>query len=244
MKGVIIAMNPSVRIIDISHLVTHGNITEGAFILDGAYGYFPAGTIHLAVVDPGVGGTRRPILVETDRHIFVGPDNGIFSLIAARERLVRVVHLIEEKYFLPVVSRTFHGRDIYAPVTARLSLGALPALFGPQIDTQGLAAIESPPLERTKNSISGSVVYIDSFGNLITNITKDVLAGYPGRVFRVRIKTAKISGLMESYVGARAGLPIALIGSAGHLEIAVNRGMASKLLNAKTGDKVLVDIMR
>jgi S-adenosylmethionine hydrolase len=150
MKGVILSINPGARVVDITHFVTPQNIIEGAFILSQSCPRFPAGTIHVAVVDPGVGGKRNPILVETEGFFLIGPDNGLFSLVLEKERVKRVIRLTRREYFLPDVSTTFHGRDIFAPVAAHLSLGVDPASFGEPLETAPCTHAHSRCLVREK----------------------------------------------------------------------------------------------
>lgn len=235
MKGAILTVNPGAAIVDITHLVTPGNIVEGAFILNEAFRYFPDGTVHVCVVDPGVGGARRPLLLEMEGHLFVGPDNGVFGLVAAGRRVKKAIHLLENRYFREAVSPTFHGRDIFGPVAAHLSLGKNPILFGEEINDVCRLAFPEP--EKKDGQIVGEVVYIDSFGNLITNISGTGLAG-PG--IEVSIKGLIINGLTKTYGFAEKGTPIALVGSSGYLEIAFNMSSAAKALGADTGERVTV----
>lgn len=237
MKGAILSVNPDARIVDITHLVSPGNIVEGAFVLLASYAYFPDGTVHAGVVDPGVGGMRRPILVETERFLFVGPDNGLFSLVLRNERVKRVVHLAEEKYFRKEVSNTFHGRDIFGPVAAHLSLGVSPSEFGPEI--HDILEISLPRPSVDLGVITGEVIYIDSFGNIITNIERgDALSS--GEDPEVELNNKVIEGLKRTYSEVTGGSALALISSSGFLEIAVNGGDAARLFNAQTGDKVIL----
>ncbi len=242
MKGAMLSINPEARLIDITHLIEPGNILEGAFVLFESYRFFPEGTIHLGVVDPGVGGGRRPILIETERYLFVGPDNGLFSLIADKEKIRRVIHLTKREFFLSEVSDTFHGRDIFGPVAARLSLGVDPGSFGGEI--KGLKAMELPPIEKKDGAVSGTVIYIDSFGNLITNISKEEVAGFGRAVLEAGINGFKIKGLKRTYGDVKAGSPVMLVGSSNFLEIAVSSGSASKELDAKVGDKVTLRALK
>ncbi|MBI5492500.1 MAG: SAM-dependent chlorinase/fluorinase [Deltaproteobacteria bacterium] len=236
MKGAILSINPEAGLIDITHLIAPGNILEGAFVLFESCGFFPRGTIHLGVVDPGVGGERRPILLETEDCIFVGPDNGLFS-IAAKGKVRRVIHLTKKEYFRSEVSSTFHGRDIFGPVAAHLSLGADPGVLGEE--TGSFNEVELPATEKRGGAIYGAVIYIDSFGNLITNISKVDALGLGG-VLEAEINGFSISGLKRTYCDVKKGAPVMLIGSSDFLEIAVSSGRASTELKAKVGDKVLL----
>lgn len=237
MKGSILSVNPAAVIVDITHLVTPGDINEGALVLRDAYAYYPAGTIHVGVIDPGVGGDRRPILIETERHIFVGPDNGLFTLAIEREKVLRVIRLTNKIFFLKTVSSTFHGRDIFGPAAAHLSLGVDPAEFGERIGE--MTKLRARAARREGEAIAGEVVYIDSFGNLITNIEKEEIAGYEGAP-EVVIKGLCLEGITKTYSGVSEGAVAALIGSSGRLEIAVNSGSASKVLGVGVGERVIV----
>ncbi|MBI2413578.1 MAG: SAM-dependent chlorinase/fluorinase [Deltaproteobacteria bacterium] len=237
MKGAILSVNREARIIDITHLISPGNILEGALVMLESCGFFPKGTIHVGVVDPGVGGKRRPILVETERFLFVGPDNGLFSLVLRNEKVKRVVHLTEERYFRKEVSNTFHGRDIFGPVAAHLSKGVSPSGFGPEITD--ILGISLPEPEREKGVIAGEVIYVDSFGNIITNINgSDALSFGPDASLELNGK--EIKGLKRTYSEAGNGSPLSLISSSDFLEIAVNAGDAGKAFNARVGDKVFL----
>lgn len=223
-KGAILCVNPNVVIVDITHEIAPQDIETGAFLLLAGYKTFPAGTIHVAVVDPGVGSTRRPIIVTANDQFFVGPDNGIFSYIYDRESSHRIFHVTEEKYFRPEPSSTFHGRDIFAPVAAVLSSGVGPHAFGPQIND----AIRLPALETPLR-----IIHIDRFGNCVTNIRRE---SYDGRSLSINGKT--VSTLRSFYGEAPAGEVFAIWGSAGFLEISVNGESAAQLLAAQRGTRV------
>lgn len=235
MKGAALSINPLSRFVDISHGVTPGNIMEGAFILLQSYSFFPKGTIHVAVVDPGVGGRRKAVLVETDRYIFVGPDNGLLSLAAGRENVRRVVHLTERPFFRREVSSTFHGRDIFAPVAAHLSLGTNPGAFGLELDT--LSPLKMPKPAEKGGAIKGEVIYVDTFGNLVTNIMGKDISGRTADM-KVTVNGSAAGGFAVSYSAVKKGEALAVIGSAGYLEIAVNMGSASAKFSSGVGDKV------
>jgi S-adenosylmethionine hydrolase len=246
MKGVILSINPAARVIDITHLITPQNVFEGAFILSLSYRYFPSGTIHVAVVDPGVGGERAPILVETEGFYFVGPDNGLFTLALEEEEVKRVFKLTRREYFLEDVSGTFHGRDIFAPVAAHLTLGADPSSFGEPMESP-LRTLTVPRTVKGDNTLSGEVIYIDTFGNLITNISpRDIIPLKKLGAIEVVIKGERIEGISETYStgaekeGAHAPL-IAIFGSSNLLEIPCFRAKASEVLGCRVGERV--DIM-
>jgi len=238
MKGAVLSINPDAKIVDVTHLVAPGNIVEGALALNEAYGFFPKGTIHVGVVDPGVGGRRMPILVETERYSFIGPDNGLFSLAIRQEKVRRVIRLSRKEYFLRKVSSTFHGRDIFGPAAAHLSLGVDPGKLGDTIKRSVLKSAPFPRPKKKKGLVAGEVVRIDSFGSLLTNIRKVDIAGSGG--IEADINGVRIKGLQKTYSAVREGGLLALIGSSGNLEIAVNNGMASEVLGARIGDKVVL----
>jgi len=241
MKGAALSINQRARLVDISHMVAPGNILEGAFILLESCCFFPEGTVHLAVVDPGVGGERKPVLVETDRYVFVGPDNGLLSLAAARDNIKRVVHLTERPFFREEISSTFHGRDIFAPVAAHLSLGTNPGAFGLELDS--IESVRAPQPVEKDGAVAGEVIYVDTFGNLITNIRARALSGLKGGV-EVSVDGNAACGLALSYSSAKAGEPLAVIGSAGYLEIAVNMGSAADHFSSGIGGRVVVSLPR
>ncbi len=241
LKGVILSINPQVTIVDITHQVSPQNINQAAFILSTVYDYFPAQTIHLVIIDPGVGTKRRAIILKTPQYYFLAPDNGVLSYVVrnfssnteTKSRL-EAVAITNQKYWRSPVSRTFHGRDIFAPVAAHLSLGVPMREFGEplsSISTLPLAEVHTEP----DGSIIGQVIHIDNFGNLITNIREaDLLQGK----LIVTIGNRSISGLSPNYIQGEKLL--ALIGSSGYLEIAVREGNATAYLDAKIGTLVKV----
>jgi S-adenosylmethionine hydrolase len=226
-KGAILSVNPHAVIVDITHEIPPQDVAAGAFTLLAAYKTFRAGTIHLAVVDPGVGSSRRPIIVSANEQFFVGPDNGLFTYIYNREPSHRTFHVTAEKYFRPEPSSTFHGRDIFAPVAAALSNGVKPEEFGPVIDDE----------VRLGYSLQPQIIHIDRFGNCVTNISRE---GFEGKIASLRVKGKTIRNFRNFYGEDSTRTPFAIWGSAGFLEISVNRGSAAKTLRAKRGDKVVV----
>jgi len=223
MKGVILSVNPAARIIDISHHVTPGAISQAARMLQETYPYFPDGTIHVAVVDPGVGTDRRAIVLVARSHLFVGPDNGIFSPIMEECQEALVIRLSKARYFLRHVSDTFHGRDIFAPAAGHLSLGVDPLHMGPIIYDP--VHLKFPAPYRKGGSLYGRVVQVDHFGNLITNIRRtDIEEFSEGRIMIVRLGELRIEGIRRTYAQTAPGAILALFGGSGYLEIAVNRG--------------------
>jgi len=239
MKGVILSINPQCSIVDITHDVIPHDIQEGALILANTFSYFPKGTIHLSVVDPGVGSTRKPVLLVTQNYFFVGPDNGLFGVVAQRERVKQVVVLTRKEYFLRKVSMTFHGRDIFAPVAAHLSLGVKPSAFGYQTRSLKELGIRRPMVKSGK--LMGEILHVDTFGNLVSNIDGENLFQFiRGRPFVIRAGRKGIHQLKSGYWEGKRGEPIALIGSGGFLEISVKEGNAQKVLKAKRGDSIQI----
>ncbi len=238
-KGVILSINPHCLVVDITHQVSPHDIQEGAFILANAYSYFPKGTIHLSVVDPGVGGARKPILLVTQNYFFIGPDNGLFTLVAQKERVTQVVVLTEQRYFLSKVSKTFHGRDLFAPVAAYLSMGIKPEAFGPILDSWVEIDFENPRIRG--RAFIGKILHIDAFGNLISNIDHQKLFNHVrGDSFVVRVGEKSIQGLKKAYWEGKKNEPMALIGSGGFLEVSMREGNAQKALKVKRGDRIVV----
>lgn len=226
MKGVILSINPQAVIVDITHEIPAQDVAAGAFTLLAAYNAFPEGTVHVAVVDPGVGSARRPIVVRAGSHFFVGPDNGIFTHIYDRNHSFEAFHITSTEYFRHPVSNTFHGRDIFAPVAAALSTGVDPSSLGPRI---------TDPIQLFK-SMEPQIIHIDRFGNLITNITRDEFED--GTRLLVN---GKVISTFRRFFGENVGAddePFAIWGSAGFLEIAVNGRSAADLLQVKRGASI------
>jgi hypothetical protein len=244
MKGVILNINPDVQIVDICHQITAYDIFEAAYALLQSYRFFPPDTIHLVVVDPGVGSARRPILASAGYHRFVAPDNGVLSLVFGREEVVKVRHITADHYFLNPVSNTFQGRDIFAPVAAWLSKGVPEEKFGELITDY--AKFTAPKPKRVgENLIKGMALKADAFGNLITNISPEdvpeLFAENPPP-FRIIINNREITTLNLSYSMGRASELFAIVGSSGYIEICTNRGSAAKILKANRGAEVGVVI--
>ncbi len=240
MKGVILGINPTARIIDISHQIDSQDIKEAAFVLKLAYRYFPKNTIHVVVVDPGVGSSRRPILVSTRDYYFIGPDNGIFSYIYKEEESIRVLEISAEHYFLQSPGHTFHGRDIFAPVAGWLSRGIEVGNFG--LDVEDYVRFELSEPEIKEGLIIGKIIHIDKFGNLITDIEKahiDELTKKTGKEqLEVRVKDQVIIDISSYYSQTKPNIPGAIIDSSGYLEIYSYLGSAKELLKASKGDEV------
>ncbi len=242
MKGVILGICPHARVVDIGHEIEKFNVRMEAFILASAAPYFPEGTIHVAVVDPGVGTGRRPILVEAKRGFYIGPDNGLLMLAAQEEGIGHAYQISNPRYMLPRVSRTFHGRDIFSASAAHLAKGRLPATFGPEIRDYVLPTFAEPVLER--NTVLGEVLHIDDFGNIITNISAkelEELGVEDGDKLNVQIHSGVLTlKLCSAYGEIPAGTPLTIIGSADFLEISINQGNASQALKAKAGTPVRI----
>jgi hypothetical protein len=244
MKGVILNINPEVQIVDICHQIAPYDIFEAAYALVQSYRYFPAGTVHLVVVDPGVGTARRPILACAGPYRFVAPDNGVLSLLFAREENAQVWHVTADHYFLNPVSSTFQGRDIFAPIAGWLSKGVEMERFSDPITDY--TRFSSPnPKRVSENLVKGMTLKVDSFGNLITNIRpEDVpeLFSENPPPFKIIVNSQEITRLNLAYAMGRPSELFAIVGSSGFIEICTNRGSAAKLLNANRGMEVGVVI--
>jgi S-adenosyl-L-methionine hydrolase (adenosine-forming) len=238
LKGVIAGIAPKARVIDLTHDLTPGDIRGGAFALAASCRYFPRGTVHVAVVDPGVGSRRKAIAVQTARSMFVGPDNGVLSWALAKEKITAIHALENESYFLQPVSRTFHGRDVFAPIAAHLSLGVAIKKFGPAL--RDIVRLDWPEPRKQRGGIEGEVVYIDRFGNAITNLESSLLTGSETASCVVYAKRRRVCPLKPYYEVAEPNTPVALVGSSGFLEIAVNGGSAAKVLGMKIRTRVVI----
>jgi len=229
MKGVILSLCREVDLLDITHAVGPQNIREGAVVLADTTPRFPAGTIHVAVVDPGVGTVRRLIYAEIGQQRYVAPDNGLLSFLIRQTPGPRVLAIENRAFWLPETSRTFHGRDILAPVAAQLALGVDASLLGPPLDA--CVMLEAHPPIRSGNTVTGEILYVDSFGNLITNLGHDEMSGL-GDLTRVSIQCAgrTVHGILPTYGAAAIGELVALFDSQGRLEIAVVGGNAAREL--------------
>jgi S-adenosylmethionine hydrolase len=235
MKGVILGLAPRAQTVDLTHEIAAGDIRAGAFALAASYSFFPRNTIHLAVVDPGVGTQRRAIAVRTANYLFVGPDNGLLSWALAKEKIEAIHALRDKTYFLPEVSATFHGRDVFTPVAAHLSRGVPLHKLGPALND--CLRLEWPEPKPTRQGIQGEVLYIDRFGNAITNIASRML-GSKTKDQAVFLGGKRSCAMAPSYGAVAPGRPIAVVGSSGFLEIAVNRGNAAEFLRLRVGSKV------
>jgi S-adenosylmethionine hydrolase len=244
MKAVILTICSSAKIVDISHNISKFNIRMGAFILASASEYFPRGTIHVAVVDPGVGANRRPLLIETTKSFFIGPDNGLLVLAAEKQGIKRIYELTNADLMLKKVSSTFHGRDIFAPAAAHLLRGVIPKSFGPQ--TSELVKPMFVEVTKTKKSLIGEVLHIDGFGNIITNIGIEDFTQNPcGKLLHVESTAFKlILKFCKSYSDAKLGELLIFEGSHGFLEISANQNNAAKMLKIQPGYKIVMSIQK
>jgi S-adenosyl-L-methionine hydrolase (adenosine-forming) len=235
-KGVILGICENATIIDVSHDIPPWNISAAAWVLANSHSYFPKRSVHVAVVDPGVGSKRRPILVEAKDQVFIGPDNGIFSAILQDQSDAKVFELTESKYWMPEVSHSFHARDLFAPVAAHFASGITSDKLGQAVELDSIVKLPSRELKINPKRVEGSVSYVDRFGNLITNIKKDNVRN----AALCQVGKRSIGRIGQSYSGADQGAPIAFIGSHGYLEIAVSQGRADEKLDAGVNTPVIL----
>jgi S-adenosylmethionine hydrolase len=239
MKGVIFSINSHANIVDVTHEVNKFSVRMGAYVLASALPYFSEGAVHVAVVDPGVGTSRRAIVVQTKRACFVGPDNGVLMLAATAQGIKHIYELSNPKFMLPQVSNTFHGRDIFAPAAARLDMGVAAKEFGAEIFdpvTPKFAIIESKD-----GVLIGEVLHVDGFGNAITNLTQKNLA----QATSLKVNFHHVSlqlALAKAYGQVRPQEAIALVGSSGFMEVALNQGSFAEKFRVNAGDKVEVEL--
>jgi S-adenosylmethionine hydrolase len=241
MKGVIVGINPRVQIVDLCHGVSPQDVLEAAFLLECSYRYFPKGTIHVVVVDPGVGGLRKGVVAEGRHGYYVAPDNGVLSYLLASGEIRRVVKITADAYLLTPVSRTFHGRDVFAPVAGHLSRRSGIDRFGQA--TKHAVCLRLPvPTRKGVQLLVGSVLHVDRFGNLITNISGREISALPlERGIAISIKGRTLHGVQQSYDRLKPGAMGAILGSAGYLEIFANQRSAARLLKAGRGTAVRVE---
>jgi S-adenosylmethionine hydrolase len=245
MKGIILGISPEANVVDLTHGIPPGNVRAGAFALMVSCRHFPTGSIHVVVVDPGVGSSRKILCVRTKRYTFLAPDNGILSWVLARQKPLEVRAVENDEYFLDEISMTFHGRDIFAPVAAHLSLGLATEEVGPKMPVDEIVTINFPvPRRERSRRLFGEVVYVDRFGNCITNVgPEDIADMNPHRVW-IETSTVGVEGLSGSYADVTRGRPLGVLGSSGFLEIAVAGGSASERFGLKVGDAVTVSPQR
>ncbi|HLV87434.1 MAG TPA: SAM-dependent chlorinase/fluorinase [Candidatus Sulfotelmatobacter sp.] len=242
MKGVILEIVPEAAVVDITHAVQAFDVLDGAIAISQTYSYFPTGTVHLIVVDPGVGTTRRPIIASSDGYHFVAPDNGVLSMVYAREERIHVRHVTSDHYFHQPVSNTFHGRDVFAPVAAYLAKQVDSHKFGDEIED--FVRFAAPrPKAAGENRIRAVVLKVDRFGNLITNITpQDIPALFKAKpgAFKIAVGSKEITAIRSNYAEGAPGEVFGILGSMGYLEISANRAPAAQLTGAGKGTEVSV----
>ena len=244
MKGVILSINPSAAIVDITHQIDRQDIAQAAFTICSSYEYFPDGTVHLIVVDPGVGSERSLLALEMKKQFFIAPDNGVLTLLFNKRKPTALIRIANTKYFLASVSQTFHGRDIIAPVGAHLSVGLDIIKLGDKICLKDAVYLDNLCAHFSEDGeLVGKIVTVDDFGNLITNIDFNKIeklhrAGQ--ELIQIKIGSHVIRGLSETYTSVQSSISLALIGSRGYLEIAVNKGNAARVLNVEKGAEVRV----
>jgi S-adenosylmethionine hydrolase len=237
MKGVIYSINPDAVIIDICHEIGSQDLSAAAFLFAASYRYFPQGTVHVVVVDPGVGSQRRAVAIEAEKYYFVAPDNGVLTLALKQEKIIKSIELTNPEYFLDEVSDTFHGRDIFAPAAAHLSLGVEIEKLGNEAGE--LKEMRLPEPEVSQSGIKGHVIHVDKFGNLITDIKQELFdTVISDGQFSIKIAGMELDRISRSYAEVSAGEPLAIFDSFGNLEIAVNRGSAAEKLKARKGDTI------
>jgi S-adenosyl-L-methionine hydrolase (adenosine-forming) len=244
MKGVILDIVPEAQIVDICHSVQAFDVLDGALTISQAYSYFPNRTVHVVVVDPGVGTARRPIIASSDKYHFVAPDNGVLSLVYAREERLHVRHITSQHYFLQPVSNTFHGRDIFSPVAAYLAKEVDALKFGDEVEDY--VRFNAPkPKAMDQSRLRGVVLKVDRFGNLITNLTPQdapMLFGDGAKPFKIVLGNREITEIHNAYSEGSPGEVFCILGSMGFLEIAANRGSAAQLTGAGKGTDVILAI--
>jgi hypothetical protein len=233
MKGVILGICPAAQIVDISHGVTPFEIAEGAYLIAQAWRYFPKKTVHVVVVDPGVGTARRPILVEAGGHYFLGPDNGVLSMVYLHEKS-KVRHVSNEKYFRHPVSHTFHGRDIFAPVGAHLAAGVTPARIGKVMQDYLKPEFEKPH-RAGKRTWIGRILKIDRFGNIITNFHVSDFGDLETRNFTLALGPQEVTALARNYAECAPGELFLILGSSGYYEVSLHQGSAAKHVKCEPG---------
>lgn len=238
MKAVILSINPKAIIVDITHEIEKFDVRTGAYVLASAAPYFPKGTIHVAVVDPGVGTKRHPILIQTEKAFYIGPDNGVLALAAKNQGIKHIYKIKNRKLMMPKISNTFHGRDIFAPAAAHLTRGTQPSEFGPEI--RKIVTPKFAKVVQRDGAFFGEVLHVDDFGNVITNFREKEL-----KALRIRdIVCLEVEGanlnlkLCKAYAEVEAQKPLAIIGSHNFLEISINQGNAAKTFKIEVGDKV------
>jgi S-adenosylmethionine hydrolase len=240
MKGVIAGRAPGATVIDVTHGIPPQDVRAGALVVRHAVPYFPRGSIHVAVVDPGVGTERRALCVETASGWLVGPDNGVLSLAASSDTVRRIVHLTDERFFLPRRSDTFHGRDVFAPVAAALATGTAAADLGTEV--HDLVRIDLPVARVDERTVRGEVIYVDRFGNLVTNVERNIVDRIRDRRPTVRLAGKAVGSIVTAYDAIARGDAGAVVNSWDLLEIAVRDGSARDRLGVGVGESVLIEV--
>ncbi len=242
LKGVILEIAPNATLVDINHHVAPFDVLDGALTIGAAYRYFPPRTVHLVVVDPDVGTERRPLLVSGEEHYFVAPDNGVLSMVYEREAAVEVRHVTAEHYFLNPVSKTFHGRDVFAPVAGWLAKMLQIEAFGEPITDYVRFAL--PRTKADGATLKGVVLRVDIFGNLMTNFTAEDLPAAMAAEGKIKLAVAgkRVEQWTQTFAEGPAGEPVALLGSSGFVEIIVNKGSAARTLGAGRGAEVVLEL--
>lgn len=240
MKAVILSISPKTKTVDITHEIEKFNIRMGAYTLAAACPYFPKGTIHVAVIDPGVGTKRKAILIQTRNSYFIGPDNGVLVLAAKGQGIKHIYRIENPKFMLPRISNTFHGRDVFAPAAAHLANGISPSEFGPEIHE--IVMPKFAKITERKNTLTGEVIHIDGFGNIVTNFTEKELESMGiKKTVHLKLKNTELKlKLCKAYAEVNARQPLAIIGSHNFLEISINQGNAAQNSQIRVGDKVTI----
>ncbi len=241
LKGVILRILPNATVVDINHHVAPFDVLDGALTIGTAYGFFPPRTVHVVVVDPGVGTARRPIIASAEQQYFVAPDNGVLSMVYDRDPGAIVRHVTAEHHFLSPVSNTFHGRDVFAPVGAWLAKTFQTEAFGEEITDFVRFALPRPKPAGT--ALKGVVLRVDAFGNLMTNFTAEDLpaAAVESGKIKLQVGGKVVERLAQNFAEGVAGVPVAILGSSGYLEIAVNKGNAARILGVNRGAEVTIE---
>jgi S-adenosylmethionine hydrolase len=248
MKGVMLSICPSVSVVDISHQIEPQDIVQAAYLVPGYFHYFPKGTIHIVVIDPGVGSQRAILAVHFRKHFFIAPDNGVLSLLLRDQKSDTIIEANKSEYFLEPLSATFHGRDIFAALGAHVACGTEIESLGSRRQIEDIVHLNDLTCQVTqRGELIGKIVSIDRFGNLISNIDAiqlhDFCQSEPSKQVHIAIGSLTIRGMEKTYADAASGAPLALIGSRGYLEIALSCANAQKQLNARKGDRVRITLL-
>ena len=247
MKGVILSINPMVNLVDITHNIIRHDIKQAALIVNASFRYFPKGSIHLIVVDPGVGGKRKVLCLQHEGHFFVAPDNGVLTMVIQDGKMEKICAITNRRYFLKPVSDTFHGRDIFAPTAAHLSKGVDMLRLGEEIPLSDITGLDVPvPFVSATDELVGTVISIDHFGDLVTNISLATFERFMddarSKKVMIRLGRSKIQGVSKSYDSVKIGSPVAIFGSRNLLEISLNQGDARTYFKARIGQTVRVKL--